>query len=116
MHKSELFTQAFLHTLGGMAANPQNNRAKAADLVEAAFNCAAIAANRYSQIVNPLYPTAWASVGSSATDIVTITYSADASGQVNTTPEIIKESRVPTAVKQPDAETSVAQTNVLRGR
>ena len=116
MQKSEFFSQTFLYVISGLVSNSQNVQAKPVDMVEAAFNTAKIAADRYEQIMSAMNPTVVQqfTVGAIPTDS-TLTYTADTSAKLNTTPDVVRQSTNPTSVRQPDGSgESIAPIAPLR--
>lgn len=115
MQKSEFFITSFHYALGGILGNAQTVKAKASDVVEQAWNIAKLSTDRYGQIMSGFDPTViqMVTAASIPTD-ATITYTADQTGSVNTTKDVVKESVNPTSVKQPDSGESVAPINLAR--
>lgn len=109
MQKSEFFAQTFFYLLGGLVSNSQNIKARTSDMVEQAFNGAKIAADRYSQIVSAMDPVVVQQFAVTPIPAdATISYTADATAQLNKTPDVVKLSVNPTAVLQPDGGGYVA--------
>lgn len=116
MQKSEFFTQSFLYVISGLVSNSQNVQAKPVDMVEAAFNTAKIAADRYEQIMASMDPTVVQqfTVGAIPSDPL-ISYTSDSSTKLNTTPDVVKQSTNPTTVIQPEGSGEyIAPTAPLR--
>lgn len=113
MQKSEFFAQTFFYVLGGLVSNSQNIKAKASDMVEQAFNAAKLAADRYEQVMSATDPAVVQlfSVTPIPAD-ATITYTADATAQLNKTPDVVKASVNPTTVRQPDDSGYIADAGV----
>ena len=116
MQKSEFFSQTFLYVISGLVSNSQNVQAKPVDMVEAAFNTAKIAADRYEQIMSAMNPTVVQqfTVGAIPADS-SLAYTADTSTKLNTTPDVVRQSTNPTSVRQPDGSgESIAPIAPLR--
>lgn len=116
MQKSEFFSQTFLYVISGLVSNSQNVQAKPVDMVEAAFNTAKIAADRYEQIMAAMDPAVVQQFVAGAIPADTaISYTSDSSTKLNTTPDVVKQSTNPTSVKQPDGSgESIAPISPLR--
>lgn len=113
MQKSEFFAQTFFYVLGGLVSNSQNIKAKSSDMIEQALNAASLASDRYEQVMSAMDPTVVQqfTVGAIPAD-ATISFTADATAQLNKTPDVLKASVNPTAVVQPDGSGYVADAGI----